>query len=429
MVGALDDIRVLDLSEPLGHYAGYLLSNLGADVVKLEPPHGDDSRSWAPFLPDLEEPESSLQFMLLNVGKRGMTLDIYSETGRKVFLQLLKEFDVLLQSWTPQQMESLGLDQDTVRRLFPNLINASVTGWGLDGPYASFAYSDIVSLAMAGVMNLSGFEEGPPTQLPDQQGFHCASINLAAGVVAAILERDASGIAQDVEVSMHESLLMAEETAMQSADIRGIDRERTGAAPGLQVIKLPGMGLYAAQDGWIYAMAAGIAGSGFNGLLALMDLLNDSIADDLRKEPYASVMAEFSNSAAVFRLMGDPERMNEVKETFAQVDELVTDFFQKYPKEELYVEGQKLRLLIGTVNGPQELSESEQLNDRNWFRTINDTGRGRELRYPGPPWQLKATPATLSRPAPLLGEHNDEIFRAIGLGKSEIMELSESGVI
>ena len=116
-------------------------------------------------------------------------------------------------------------------------------------------------------------------------------------------------------------------------------------------------------------------------------------------------------------------------QTFAQVDELVTSFFQKYPKEELYVEGQKLRLLIGTVNGPQELSESEQLNDRNWFRTINDTGRGRELRYPGPPWQLKATPATLSRPAPLLGEHNDEILRAIGLGKSEIMELSESGVI
>jgi crotonobetainyl-CoA:carnitine CoA-transferase CaiB-like acyl-CoA transferase len=124
-------------------------------------------------------------------------------------------------------------------------------------------------------------------------------------------------------------------------------------------------------------MAAGIAGSGFNGLLALMDLLNDSIADDLREEPYASVMAEFSNSAAVFRLLGDPERMNEVKETFAQVDELVTGFFQKYPKEELYVEGQKLRLLIGTVNGPQELSESEQLNDRDWFRTINDTGRGR----------------------------------------------------
>lgn len=429
MVGALDDIRVLDLSEPLGHYAGYLLANLGADVVKLEPPHGDDSRSWAPFLPDLEEPESSLQFMLLNVGKRGMTLDIYSEIGRKVFLQLLNEFDVLLQSWTPQQIESLGLDQDTVRRLFPNLINASVTGWGLDGPYASFAYSDIVSLAMAGVMNLSGFEEGPPTQLPDQQGFHCASINLAAGVVAAILERDASGIAQDVEVSMHESLLMAEETAMQSADIRGIDRERTGGTSGVIAIKLPGMGLYAAQDGWIYAMAAGIAGSGFNGLLALMDLLNDSIADDLREEPYASVMAEFSNSAAVFRLMGDPEKMNEVKETFAQIDELVTDFFQKYPKEELYVEGQKLRLLIGTVNGPQELSESEQLNDRDWFRTINDTGRGRELRYPGPPWQLKATPAILSRPAPLLGEHNEEVFRTIGLGKSEIMEMSESGVI
>ena len=429
MVGALDDIRVLDLSEPLGHYAGYLLANLGADVVKLEPPHGDDSRLWAPFLPDLNQPESSLQFMLLNVGKRGVTLDIYSETGRKVFLQLLAEFDVLLQSWTPQQMETLGLDQATLRELFPDLINASVTGWGLDGPYASFAYSDMVSLAMAGVMNLSGFEEGPPTQLPDQQGFHCASINLAAGVVAAILVREASGIAQDVEVSMHESLLMAEETAMQSADIRGIDRERTGAAPGLQVIKLPGMGLYSAQDGWVYAMAAGIAGSGFNGLLALMDLLNDSIADDLREEPYASVMAEFSNSAAVFRLMGDPEKMKEVSGVFAQVDELVTDFFRKYPKEKLYVEGQKLRLLIGTINGPQELSESEQLNDRDWFRTINDSGRGRELRYPGPPWQLKATPAVLRHPAPLLGQHNEEIFSAIGLGKSDIMQMSENGVI
>ena len=176
-------------------------------------------------------------------------------------------------------------------------------------------------------------------------------------------------------------------------------------------------------------MAAGIAGAGFAGLLELMDLLGDSIADELRQEPYASVMAEFSNSAAVFRLLGDPEKLKEIEDVFAEADVLVTRFFQRYPKEQLYVEGQKLRLLIGPVNGPKELSESEQLNYRNWFRTVSDPGRGRELRYPGAPWQLEATPAILSRPAPLLGEHNEEIFTSVGLTESDLRGMSENGVI
>ncbi len=429
MASALGDIKILDLTDPLGHYAGYLLANLGAEVTKVEPPGGDPSRRWEPLLPDTPEIEAGMQFLLMNVGKKGITLDIRAHEGKDTFLKLLEETDVLLQSWSREEASALGFDSTELRKQFPNLINASVTGWGLYGPYASLAYSDIVSLAMAGIMNLSGFAEGPPTQLPDNQGFHCASLNLAAGVVAAILERDSSGIAQDVEVSMHESLLMAEETAMQTADIRGIDRERTGGTSGVIGIKLPGMGLYSAEDGWVYAMAAGIAGAGFAGLLELMDLLGDSIADELRQEPYASVMAEFSNSAAVFRLLGDPEKLKEIEDVFAEADVLVTRFFQKYPKEQLYVEGQKLRLLIGPVNGPKELSESEQLNYRNWFRTVSDPGRGRELRYPGAPWQLEATPAILSRPAPLLGEHNEEMFTSVGLTESDLKALSENGVI
>lgn len=429
MVGALDDIRVLDLTEPLGHYAGYLLANLGADVIKVEPPTGDPSRVWEPLLPNVPEIESGMQFLLMNVGKKGITLDINQEKGKETLLKLLSETDVLLQSWTPEEAALLGLNPTDLREKFPNLINASVTGWGLDGPYASLAYSDIVSVAMAGLMNLSGFAEGPPTQLPDQQGFHCASLNLAAGVMAALLERDSSGIAQDVEVSMHESLLIAEETAMQTADIRGIDRERTGGVMGAIAVKLPGMGLYSAQDGWVFVMAAGVAGSGFDGLITLMDQFGDPIADELRKDVYATVLGEFSSSAAVFRLMGDPQKLSEVQEVFEEIDKLVIKFFEKYSKQKLYVEGQKLRLLVGPVNSPQDISESEQLNSRDWFRTVNDAGRGRELRYPGAPFQLESTPAVLGRAAPLLGEHNVEIFGSIGLTESNLRELTESGVI
>ena len=415
MPGALDGIRVLDASGPIGHYAGRLLADLGADVIKVEPPAGDPARGWAPFLPDVPAPENGLRFLLLNANKRGVTIDLASADGRDRFLRLLATADVLLDSWEPHESEALGLSEPVLLATKPDLIRTSVTGWGLSGPRADWAYADIVAQAMSGVMVLAGFPDGPPEQVADHQGYHGASINAAAGTVAAILHLDATGEGQRVEVSMQEALSMAQETAMMGADINGIDRARTGDASATGA-RIPGIGLYATSDGWVYTMATGTAGSGFEGLLALMDELG--YQSDLREEPWASFVRESMNRQFLLMAMQDPARLAELTDKLQHVGEVLDDFFRRFPKRDLYEIGQKHRLLIGMVSTPQDISESHQLNARDWFVEIDDPGRGRRLRYPGPPWKLHGTPAALRRPAPLLGEHNDEVFAALGAAAS-----------
>jgi benzylsuccinate CoA-transferase BbsE subunit len=412
---ALDDIRVLEVCGPIGHYAGRLLADLGADVIKVEPPDGDPARFYPPFLPDVEPPENGLQFLLLNANKRSVRLDLESGEGRETFLRLLATADVLLDSWQPHEAEALGLTEDVLLEARPDLIRASVTGWGLDGPRADWAYADIVAQAMAGVMNLAGFPDGPPEQVADLQGFKSASINAAAGTMAAILHRDATGDRQRVEVSMQEALSMAQETAMMTADILGTNRERTGGAGA--VLRIPGIGLYAASDGWVYTMAAGTAGSGFPGVLAMMDELG--YAHDLREEPWATFIHESMNRQLLLQAAQDPARLAELTERLSHIGDVVTAFFQEQPKRVLYEVGQKHRLLIGMVSTPQDISESPQLNARDWFVEIDDPKRGRRLRYPGPPWRLHGTPARLRRPAPLLGEHGAEVLAEIAAAAGE----------
>ena len=428
MAGALDDIRVLDVAGPIGHYAGRMLADLGADVIKVEPPGGDAARGYPPFLPDVETPENGLEFLLLNANKRGVTVDLARAEGRDLFLRLVTTSDVVIESWRPQEAEALQLTGETLLKARPDLIHASVTGWGLTGPRAQWAYADVVGLAMSGVMTLAGFPDGPPEQLPDLQGYHCASINAAAGVLAALLHRDATGEGQRVEVSMQEALSMAQETAMQTADVLGVDRARTGGLGPLG-IAMPGVGLYECSDGYVYMTAGGVgAGSGFRGLMELMDKTGD--ATPLREEPLASFIEETVLTGEVRALlMAGSERAEALSEPLERIDEAVTDFLHRHPKQYIYEEGQKRRVLVGMVSTPQDISRDAQLEARDWFVEIEDQGRGRRLRYPGPPWRFEATPATLRRPAPMLGEHNEEIFGEIGLEPALVGALARAGVV
>jgi benzylsuccinate CoA-transferase BbsE subunit len=416
MAAALDDLRVLDLSGPIGHYSGRLLADLGADVIKVEPPGGDPARTYAPYLPDVDAPENGLQFLLLNANKRGVTIDPSHERGRELLLSLIESADVLIESWRPQEAAALGLSVAELEAAKPELIHASLTGWGLSGPRAEWAYADIVGLAMSGVMTLAGFGDGPPEQLPDLQGFHCASIDATAGIMAALLHRDATGEGQLVEVSMQEALSMAQETAMQEADINGNDRARD--AGGVLGFTIPGLGLYECADGYVYLMVAGLAGAGFQGLVDLMAATDE--AGDLIEEPYATFIRESMNRALLTQLAADPTGLTDLLAKLAHIQEVVVAFMLNHPKEYLYEEAQARRVLAGMVSTPEDISINKQLAGRGWWREIEDAGRGKTLRYPGPPWQLEGTPATLLRAAPLLGEHNSEVFGELGLSTAEI---------
>ena len=409
MAMALEGVRILDASGPIGHYAGRLLADLGADVIKVEPPEGDPARRWGPFLPGVDEPESGLQFLLLNANKRGVTLDLADAAGRARFLQLAKSADVVIDSLQAHEAAGLRLTSADLEAVKPDIIHCSVTGFGLSGPHANWAYSDIVGCAVSGTMQLAGMADGPPEQLPDMQGYHSASIQAAAGIMGALLYHQATGEGQVVEVSMQEAMSMSQETAMMQADILGTNRERGVPARGLDI---PGLGLHETADGYVYMMASGFAGTGFAGLVALMDATGD--AQDLTSDEYTAFIAEKMNTNFIMAAMADEAQRAPLQEKLDHMSDVVRQFCKKHPKLYLYQEGQSRRVLIGMVSTPGDILESPQLAAREWFVDLEDPGRGVTLHYPGPQWQLQGTPSTLRRPAPLLGEHNDEVFAEIG---------------
>tara|TARA_Y100000588_G_scaffold262433_2_gene277082 strand:- start:3419 stop:4714 length:1296 start_codon:yes stop_codon:yes gene_type:complete len=428
---ALEGIRILDASDVIGHYAGRILADLGADVIKVEPVGGDPTRRWAPLLPDVAELESGLQFLLLNANKRGITIDVTQPRGRELYLALTKTADVLIDSLQEHEAVEFGLTADHLIEVKPDLIHTSITGWGLSGPRANWAYADIVGCAMSGTMQLVGLADGPPEQLPDMQGYHTASIQAAAGTMGAIVYRQSTGEGQRVEVSMQEAMSIAQETAMMQADILGTNRERGKPQFGLD---LPGSGLYEAADGYVFLIASGLAGSGFPGLVRLMAETGDE--EDLFEEPFRTFITDVMGTTQLRDILLDPggtsspsHRSSEISHLLPHMDDVVRKFCKKHPKSYLYEEGQKRRILVGIVNTPNDILESQQLKERNWFVDLEDTKRGVTLRYPGPQWQLQGTPAQLRRPAPMLGEHNNEVLSEIGIDESELSELVAEGVI
>ena len=423
MAMALEGVRILDASGPIGHYAGRMLADLGADVIKVEPPAGDPARRWAPLLPGVDEPESGLQFLLLNANKRGITLDL-TPRGRELYLDLVKTANVVIDSFQANEAAELGLTTEQLTAAKPDLIHTSITGWGLSGPRANWAYADIVGCAMSGTMQLAGLPDGPPEQLPDMQGYHSASIQAAAGTMGALIYQQRTGEGQRVEVSMQEAMSMAQETAMMQADILGTNRERGVPLSGLVI---PGNGLHEAADGYVHLVASGLAGSGFPGLVELMAESGD--AADLIEDPYPSFIAEKMNTNFLMAAFADPTQAEPVRAFLTHMDEVVRQFCKKHPKRYLYEEGQKRRILVGMVSTPRDILASPQLAARDWFVELDDPGRGVTLRYPGPQWQLRGTPTQLRRPAPLLGEHNDEVFGELGIDRGALAALVSEGVV
>ena len=424
MAMALEGVRVLDASGPIGHYAGRMLADLGADVIKVESPGGEVARRWPPLLPEVDEPESGLQFLLLNANKRGVTLDVTQDRGRELYLELVKTAHVVIDSLQADEAAELALTTDDLVAAKPDLIHTSITGWGLSGPRANWAYADIVGCAVSGTMQLAGVAEGPPEQLPDMQGYHSASIQAAAGTMGALIYQQSTGEGQRVEVSMQEAMSMSQETAMMQADILGTNRERGVPMRGLEI---PGWGMHEAADGYVMLVASGLAGSGFPGLVELMAETGD--AQDLTEEPYPTFIGEKMNTNFIMAALADPEQQAPVKGFLAHMDEVVRAFCRKHPKLYLYEEGQKRRILVGMVSTPEDILDSPQLAGRNWWVDLDDPGRGVTLHYPGPQWQLRGTPSTLRRPAPLLGEHNDEVFAEIGVDDRALAALASEGVV
>lgn len=420
---ALGDVRVLDLAGEIGQYCTKLLADLGADVIKIEPPGGDPVRRLPPFYHG--DGEHSLYWFILNTSKRSVTLDITKPQGRELFERLVKTADVVVETFEPGYLDSLGLGYQGLSRIKPDIILTSITGFGQWGPHAHYKAPDIVGVAMGGIMWLAGDPQDPPNVPPWRQGFISASIHGTTGTLTALYHRDVTGEGQHVDVSMQEALSIAQETAMQSWDMLETLRVRNGHR-GIIPIDVPGIGTYECKDGWVYGYVGAPGGAPWSELLQWM--IDEGMAEDLDSEEYREFIGEL-NLRFLNTIMSDMASIGRNLARLRHIDEVLRRFAKSKTKMEMYEGGQNRRLLIGIVSTPEDIAKNPQLQHRRWLTPVEHLELGNTILYPGPPYRLTETPWAIRRRPPQVGEHNEEVLSELGVTAQEMHDLRAAGVI
>lgn len=421
----LGDIRVLDLTGEAGVYCTKLLADLGADVLRIEPPGGHPMRRLGPFVHDEPNPEKSLYWFHFNTSKRGITLELENADGREIFKQLVKTADVLVETFPPGYLEKIGLGYSSLKELNPGLIQTSITPFGQTGPYRDFLGPDIVAQAMGGLMFLAGFPEDPPYKLGCSQAYHSASVQAAVGTMIALYARDDSGRGQFVDVSLQESVLMSMETAMQHYDIRKEIRQRIGREEPV----VPGIGLYPCMDGYVYSYVVAGFGAGWDIIVEWMD--SQGMAGDLKDEKWNDTWELITNFKLLVALLNDPPKLIASLEKFAHISGMLKVFLSKKTKQQIFDEAAERRIMIAPVQNAKDLVESPQFQALGFFNEINHPELNMTITYPGAPcYHISDTPWRISRRAPLLGEHNMEIYeKELGLTRHHLAILKNQGAI
>jgi crotonobetainyl-CoA:carnitine CoA-transferase CaiB-like acyl-CoA transferase len=417
----LDDIRVLDLTDEKGLYCTKLLADLGADVLKIERPGGDPARLIGPFYRDDPDPQKSLHWFQFNTNKRGITLNLATADGREILKKLVENSDVLVETFMPGHLNSIGLDYPVLKGINKKLIMASITPFGQTGPYKAFNGSDIVGQAMGGLMYLAGFPDDPPNRLYGSQAYHMASVQAASGILTALYVREMTEQGQHVDVSIQEAVAIAQESAMQTYDLRGEIRQRTGVS-GLAPAH-PGMGTFECKDGYV-----NIFMPDWQVLLEWME--SEGMAGDLRTSHY-QVIEKLSNLGFIFTIIMDREAYARfLREEYAPVDERLKAFLKNHTKKEIYEGAQKRRLQISMVSTIEDLIENPQLEALGYFVDVEHPELATTLKYPGAPYHLSDNPWKIKKRAPLIGEHNLEIYEGeLGFSRDELILLKQGGII
>jgi len=409
---ALEDVRVLDLAGQIGVYCTKLLADLGADVIKIEKPEGDPTRHLGPFFHDEPETEKSLFFFHYNTNKRGITLNIDTRDGCEIFKQLVKTADIMVETFEPGYLDGIGLGYSVIRDIRPSLILTSITPFGQTGPYSKFKGSDIVGQAMGGLMNLMGWPESAPTIAP-YLGYFAASLLGGNATLLALYYRDATGEGQHVDVSMQQCIAIGLETALPHYDINRYILRRGGLyytpinpelGPGLRRV-------YRVKDGYISCMPVVQRFEEWDRLVAWMD--NHGMAGDLKEEKWRDV--EF--------LRRHQDHFEDIFGAF------LASMTRLQIIEEVHLQGTR-KLFALPVNSAEDVVNDPHLKARMFFPEVDHPELGLSLTYMGRPYVLSETPWSIECRAPLLGEHNQEVYEGeLHMSHQELILLKQSGVI
>ena len=400
--GALSDVRVLDFTHYIaGAYCTKLLADYGADVLKVERPDGGDgARRLGPFPNDEPHPERSGLFLHLNTNKRGITLNLKTEAAKRIVRELVRSVDIVVESFRPGEMEGFRLGYDALRAITPNLVMTSVSNFGQSGPYRNLRASEIIFYGMGGEMYSTGLEDREPIKMGG------TVVQYQAGAAAAVVTMGALFTARLPDAGQHVDVSIME-TQVGSIDRRMsmlLAYQYTGEVSRRTPFGSMGypIGVYPCADGYV-ELTGGII-----------------------------------YFPRVVRMLGEPEAFNDPKwrAPTAQSDPELKQEFEEYfipwclerTKYEIWYAAQEAGVLSGPINSMEDLANDPNFNQRNAFAEMEHPVAGR-LRYPGRPFVMNESPWSIRRPAPTLGQHNDETLTGLGYTREDIARLREQNAI
>jgi len=410
----LKGFRALDLTDEKGFLCGRILADLGVDVIKVEKPGGDLSRRIGPFYHGEPHPEKSLYWFAYNANKRGITLDIESEDGKQIFRNLGKTSNLVIESFRAGFMDSLGLGYRSLRRVKKGIIMVSITGFGQEGPYRDYETSDIVSMAAGGVAYIMGQPDRPPIRFSLPQAFLHAGADAAVGALVALYHRELTGQGQQVDVSVQASLPLATFNAIPFWELNKVILKREGIYRAGLATSVRQRQLWQCKDG-----------------VVIFYLLGDPVASKSNRALAKWIVEEGMASEFIKNMDWDAfEAGNERQETQDEIERCIAPFFLTKTKKELYEAALERKLALCPVSSFKDLAESAQLNDRNFWVEVEHEELSDVIRYPGAFAQFSQTPITVRRRAPLIGEHNEDIYIGeMGLSREQVIRLKELRVI
>jgi crotonobetainyl-CoA:carnitine CoA-transferase CaiB-like acyl-CoA transferase len=420
--GVLGVYRILDLTNERGFFCGKLLGDMGADVIKIEKPGGDPARSIGPFYHDIPDPEKSLNWWAFNTNKRGITLDIETVDGQEILKQLVKTADVLIESFEPGYMDKIGLSYATLSEINPKLIMASITGFGQKGPYNNFKSSDIVLWALSGQAYVTGDSDRAPLMPAFPISFLLGSLGAAIGIVVAFCHRGITGEGQHVDAPALLGLawtvgpevhgLWEGDKEIVTRSGRIWKRAQTGKDDDIKYINVPI--IYPCKDGAIRYITFLQPGMLPSARALTQWIIDDGVASETLKQTDWST---FDWQTV------DQKTVDEITESYSR-------FFLRHTKAELWEEAQKRGIQLYPLLSPKDMLEFEQLSSREYWTDIEHPELGTSITYPGAFLNFVGKPCKIERRAPLIGEHNQEIYcNELGLSTDELLVLKQSNIV
>lgn len=400
--GALSDLKIVEYADFIsGPFCAKLMADLGAEVIKVEPPSGDKARRSGPFPSDVPHPERSGLFLYLNTNKLGITLNLKSTTGTKIFKELIKQADILIENYPPSVMKELGLSYETLAQVNPRLVLTSIAPFGQSGPYRDYKATNLVSMHMGGIGYytpgaVDDLEAEPPLKGGGHQAHFIAGLMAALLSLSGIFMRTATGLGQHIDLSEHEAVAFN-----ILRDMAGYTYEKV--VPSRLKSQVRAFGNFLpCKDGYVQLYSTD--DRQWRGFVEAMG--NPAWAEDERYRDPASRTANWDS-----------------------LEPRIIEWASQRSKEEIYQTVQPKHAACAPVNTIAEVLRSRQLASRAFFIEIDhpDTGK---LKYPGAPCKFSQTPFQIARPAPRLGQHNEEVLsQRLGYTHQELVRMKESGVI